>query len=830
MATSDSRLEMLLAEALEMQARGETIDLASLCAEAPDLRDAVAAALDLNQELHDSIGHDPWLGTTLSGRYELVDWLGAGAMGVVYVGHDRSLGREVAVKVLQQGVFAAQSRRDRFAREARVLASLKHAHIVQIYDHGISEQGLHYIVMARVRGRSMAKILHDTQDSSSAPSDWLAHAVTWCAQIASALAVAHGLGVLHRDVKPSNILVTEDGDAILADFGIAHQVGETALTAGGTTLGTPSYMAPEQARDATQLTEQADVYGLCSTLYHLATFRPPFEGDYHAVLAQLRRGDALPPKRVAPKLPADLCAIIERGMHRDPRQRYSDMRTLERDLRAFLEHRPVQARPVTWIGRRMRSVRRHPARVATVLIGASVLAISLWSYGAHVEAQQRQKEKRSAEYETNRKSWPPSAAIEGSLATRKLIPAEERRDMIRHARRMIELMPRDREARSAEIALLLDDGQHEAAADRFAEFREYEADEGVYVSELASRYRDANREETGAAALRLEELPTPKTELARYLAGFLALRRKQYGDARSHLLQAGKRASTLSTSLHVMLSLAQRRTGDERRELLDEVVRTGRTLAELRGFETAKTRYFAATAAGMRKNYELAQSGLEASMALCKSFGTTINLGNVFAELGDFVRAEDLARAAQAIRPANRNADALLVAALCGQRRFDDARDVAEALPEQAYLSHRTMRGRLLRYIDFRQVVYDFAQGRSEQARILAIECIASFEEAAGSVSPNAPSAPRMRDERDFVRTVATNAFGIETLALSMRIAKRGALDPLRLRIVAMLFSKLSSQDETSTEEQKRILTSAAKYLLFVAERVSALSKKLEGR
>ena len=425
---SDAEVIRLVERALAAREAGESVDLDKLCAEHPELRRTVASALSLDTDVRSVVSSDPLLGKQLADRYELRDWLGAGAMGVVYSARDRSLDRKVAVKVLQQGLFASESRRQRFLREARVLASLQHRNIVPIFDHGVTDDGLHFIVMGQVTGDSLTKILRRHSDTGEAPAFWIAHCVTWCAQIASALACAHGADVLHRDVKPSNILIDDNGEAILVDFGIATQPGDETLTVGGSPLGTPSYMAPEQATDSSSPTERVDIYGLCATLYHLVTFRSPYLGDYQNVLQQLRTKDPTPPATIAQGLPRDLCAIIERGMHREPEGRYTDMNELERDLRAFLEHRPVKARPVTPIQRQWRQIQRRPWPWVAALLIAALVPIAFQLARASVVADERAKSERDAEYVELHKRWPPSAAFEEASSRGSCSIAKSERD------------------------------------------------------------------------------------------------------------------------------------------------------------------------------------------------------------------------------------------------------------------------------------------------------------------------------------------------------------------------------------------------------------------
>ncbi|MCK5940694.1 MAG: protein kinase, partial [Planctomycetes bacterium] len=235
----DAREELLtrlVEAALQARADGRPVDLAEICSEAPDLQPEVERLLAIEPELtagrgrDDDAPSDPLVGKVLDGRYELEACIGIGAMGSVYRANDASLQRDVAVKLLQNGLFASAARRERFAREARVLAALRHPSIVGVHDHGCTEEGLHYLVMELIDGVPLAQVLQQAErivtrgtgaDLARLDAEWLQsrfgfamqglgylpQSVFWCSQVASALAEAHRAGVAHRDVKPSNVLV-----------------------------------------------------------------------------------------------------------------------------------------------------------------------------------------------------------------------------------------------------------------------------------------------------------------------------------------------------------------------------------------------------------------------------------------------------------------------------------------------------------------------------------------------------------------------------------------------------------------------------------------------
>ncbi|MCK5943487.1 MAG: serine/threonine protein kinase, partial [Planctomycetes bacterium] len=364
-AEREELLAELVAAGLERVAAGGQVDVDALCRDHPELAGEVRAALGLRDDvaaLHrgepDAAARAP--GTMLADRYLLLDAVGSGAAGAVWRARDERLHREVAVKLLHQGVFAGVDAEQRFLREAVVLAGHEHPHIVRIYDQGQTEDGHSYLVTELLRGASLAELLQlaqrampdgpslsrfagldwlrDRLPSARLESSWLRQAVLWVAQLGEGLMAAHDRGVCHRDVKPGNAFVRDDGDAVLLDFGIAAQAGDASITRTHTVLGTPSYAAPEQAAGRGEASPALDVYGLTATLYHLLTLRPPHEGDLHQVLAALRDRDPVPAERLCRGLPRDLQAILDRGLEREPRRRYQGMRELVQDLRAFLDH------------------------------------------------------------------------------------------------------------------------------------------------------------------------------------------------------------------------------------------------------------------------------------------------------------------------------------------------------------------------------------------------------------------------------------------------------------------------------------------------------------
>ena len=273
------------------------------------------------------------IGREIGGRYRLTAPLGEGGMATLWRGVDQQLDREVAVKILRPQYSADPGFAGRFRQEARSAASLSHPNIVSVYDYGTDPDGeTQYIVMELVDGKDLAAILHDRGRISTDDAVQVAIAV------ASALEAAHRRGIVHRDVKPGNILITEEGDVKVTDFGIARAVSEASMTVTGTTLGSVHYFSPEQAR-GDEVTGRSDVYALGIVLYEMLTGRRPFEGDSAAGVALKRLTENPPRPMVAGQpLPAGLEAILRRALEREPEDRFPDAGSFAEALRAWRAH------------------------------------------------------------------------------------------------------------------------------------------------------------------------------------------------------------------------------------------------------------------------------------------------------------------------------------------------------------------------------------------------------------------------------------------------------------------------------------------------------------
>lgn len=342
------------------------------------------------------------------GAYELLAEIAHGGMGIVYRARHRSLGREVALKLLLAGAFASPDFVQRFRREAAAAASLRHPHIVGVYEVGEVE-GQPFLALEYVAGQTLADLV---REHPLPPRD----AARYLRTVAEAVEYAHAHGLLHRDLKPSNVLVDLDDQPRVTDFGLAKRLdGSTDLTVTGQMLGSPNYLSPEAALGSEQaLSPASDVYSLGATLYHLLTGRPPLlAGSLAETLVQVREQTAVAPRLLNPAIPRDLETICTRCLEKDPAQRYATARELAQELGRWLRGEPIRARPATPAERAWKWTRRHPARAAlaatVVLAGAALTATSLW-FNLHLTAARNETERNRRLSETNRLAAEANAA------------------------------------------------------------------------------------------------------------------------------------------------------------------------------------------------------------------------------------------------------------------------------------------------------------------------------------------------------------------------------------------------------------------------------------
>lgn len=305
------------------------------------------------------------------GRYELLAEIGRGGMGVVYRARQPGLDREVAVKVLASGPFAARQFVDRLRTEAAVLSRLHHPGIVTVHEVGVAD-GQPFLVMELVPGGSLAEQVAERPLPPKAAAE-----LVW--RVALAIQHAHAAGVWHRDLKPGNILLGADGRPCVTDFGLAKLADtDSGLTLSGQTLGTPGYLAPEQVDSSLhEIGPWTDVYALGAVLYHLLTGRPVFKAasvreTFHQTLAS----EPAPPRTLNPGVPPDLEVICLKCLAKEPARRYPTAAALAEDLQRHLHGRPILARPISAPARLGRWGRRNPvlASVSAVLLAGAVVS------------------------------------------------------------------------------------------------------------------------------------------------------------------------------------------------------------------------------------------------------------------------------------------------------------------------------------------------------------------------------------------------------------------------------------------------------------------------
>lgn len=364
------RLVDLLAGYHAAVQNGQNPDRERLVAEHPELADQLQAALagiDFVQSTTANAVHSP----RRLGDFRILREIGRGGMGAVYEAEQISLGRRVALKILWFGAVSDPEALRRFQREAETVARLHHTNIVPVFSVG-REGAVNYYAMQLIDGRSLDLVAKERGE----PLELLMVA-DWGLQAAEALAHAHQRGVVHRDVKPSNLILDGENRVWLTDFGLAKRSDDVTLSITGTLLGTPRYMSPEQASAARRAVDhRTDLYSLGATLYELVTGRPVFEADSaHGVISQILSATPLSPRVHRPGLPRDFETILLKCLAKDAAKRYASAKELSDDLRAFVEGRSIKARRPTVLEIASRWLKQQRRSVAIVSLAAAATLV-----------------------------------------------------------------------------------------------------------------------------------------------------------------------------------------------------------------------------------------------------------------------------------------------------------------------------------------------------------------------------------------------------------------------------------------------------------------------
>jgi tetratricopeptide (TPR) repeat protein len=418
-------IEQAIQQFIDAQLRGQNPDINDLVKQYPEFEDRIRQRIQNFQRINglfdclmqadDSdfapeIAEHNLIGQTL-GDFKILSMIGTGGMGAVFLAHQISLDRDVALKVISDISGARKKSVERFGREAKVLAKISHPNIVPIYEVG-QEGPYSYFAMEYVKGVSLNRVIDAvrkapaSQKASNVMSkclaggcvcvdeqaeagdngaeidtDYIINISRVIISIASALDYAHKQGVLHRDVKPSNILIKPDGTAKLVDFGLARAETQQTITMTGEFFGTPTYVSPEQIRRPETVDCRSDVYSLAATYYECLTLRPPFEGDtVNETLTRVISRPVVPPKKYCPRLSTDFNTVLLHALEKSPEDRYQTAAGFAADIENVLDFKPITAKRPSITQRTYKTLRRNPLKFVMVVVCILVIVLGYFLF------------------------------------------------------------------------------------------------------------------------------------------------------------------------------------------------------------------------------------------------------------------------------------------------------------------------------------------------------------------------------------------------------------------------------------------------------------------
>jgi serine/threonine protein kinase len=503
-------------------------------------------------------------------RFRIVRLLTEGQLGNIYLGRDDELERDVVIKEIHARHAGDPDCDARFEREVKYATELEHPGIVPIYGAGRHPDGRRFYAMRYIQGENLRAAIERFHKAGGNPAERLRRLRTLIdrfAAVCRAIAYAHERGVLHRDIKPENVMLSEDGEAIVVDWGLAKPlaaagraspaektlvqqegVPEAALTTFGQVVGTQAYMSPEQAAgELDRLGPASDVYSLGATLYCLLTGQPPYvkaPAQTEPLLSLVQRGEFPPPRRLRPDVPRDLEAICLKAMDLRPDRRYASAKALADDLECWLAGEPVVLRPLPWTARLARSARRHPllavGAVAVPLALVTAVALDLFLHGgppvvatppngsdtSHLETQLREAQEKLKRAQGQLDSVAQEltgAKADGEEARKQRDDARRQRD---EAEGKVQGAAKDAKEARAQLALANADKERvkKIAAEQVAEAKQN-------VDAMAAKLNDAREASESGYTDAIETLEGLKTKdpTVRRTLGLL---HRKLGDAR----------------------------------------------------------------------------------------------------------------------------------------------------------------------------------------------------------------------------------------------------------------------------------------------------------